>query len=201
MSAMSPETFSALVALAAVAAFTPGPNNALLASSGATFGLRRTVPHVLGVALGFPVMIFLVGYFLGGLFQTVPVFREALRWIGAAVLLWMAWKLGHTGAIVTARGEPRPFTFIEAAGFQWINPKGWAMAIAITAQFVLPEAPLRSAAIVALVFVALGLGSAASWAVLGQGITLWARDERRMRRFNLVMALLLVGCVGLLLLD
>lgn len=198
---MSPETLSALVALAAVSAFTPGPNNALLASSGATFGLRRTVPHVLGVGLGFPVMIFLVGFLLGGIFRSAPLFAELLRWLSVAVLLWMAWKLARTGAIVAPRGEARPFTFAEAAGFQWINPKGWAMAIAITAQFVRPEAPFGTAAIVGAVFVVLGLASAASWAVLGHGLTLWTADARRMRWFNLTMAGLIAGCVVLLVLE
>ncbi len=195
---MTPETFLALLALAAVAAFTPGPNNALVANSGATFGLRRTWPHVFGIALGFPLMIFLVGFFLGGLFQSSTFLREALRWTGAAILLWLAWKIATSGGITGPGREPRPFTFVEAAAFQWINPKAWAMAIAITSQFIRPEAPLASALALGGVFVVMGLTSATTWAVLGQAFTHWLTEAHHLRRFNIAMATVVAACVLLL---
>ncbi|WP_165354577.1 LysE family translocator [Tropicimonas sp. IMCC6043] len=157
---MSLESFLALLAIASVGAFTPGPNNALVASSGATFGLRRTLPHVLGIGIVFPLMIFLVGFFLGGLFQASTLLRESLRWIGAAILLWIAWKIATSGGMSRADGEQRPFTLLEAAAFQWINPKGWALAVAVTSQFIQPEAPFASALTLGAVFVIMGLGSA-----------------------------------------
>ncbi|SFC78152.1 LysE family translocator [Tropicimonas isoalkanivorans] len=198
---MSPDAFITLVPLATVAAWTPGPNNALVASSGATFGLRRTWPHVLGIGLGFPLMIFLVGFFFGGLFQTYPILREGLRWIGAAILLWLAWKIATSGGTSSAGGTPRPFTFWEAAAFQWINPKGWAFAVALTSQFVSPDAPLLSALAVSSVFLIVGLGSATTWAVLGQAITRWVNTEHRLRWFNMAMGAIIAGCVVLLFLD
>lgn len=198
---MTADSFIALIALAGVAAFTPGPNNALVASSGATFGLRRTWPHVLGIGFGFPVMIFLVGFFLAGLFQSSPLLRDALRWIGAAILLWLAWKIATAGGISGSGGKARPFTFLEAAAFQWINPKAWAMAIAITSQFVQPEAPLVSALTLGAVFVFMGLSSATTWAVVGKGITRFLKAEHHLRWFNLAMAGIVAACVLLLFLE
>lgn len=94
---MTPDTFPALLALAVATLFTPGPNNAMLAASGANFGFRRTLPHLLGVALGFPLMLLIVGLALGGIFQASALLREGLRWGGAALLLWIAWKIARSG--------------------------------------------------------------------------------------------------------
>ncbi len=198
---MTADSFVTLLALAVVTAFTPGPNNVLVANSGATFGLRRTWPHVLGIGLGFPLMIFLIGFFLGGVFQSSLVLREGLRWFGAAILLWLAWKLATSGSLSGAGNEPRPFSFLEAAGFQWINPKAWAMAIAITTQFVIADAPMSSALMVAGVFVAVGLTSATTWAVIGQAITRWVNTDSRLRWFNIAMAAIIASCVVFLFLD
>jgi threonine/homoserine/homoserine lactone efflux protein len=195
---MSADTFLTLVLLAAASAFTPGPNNALVAASGANFGYRRSLPHVLGIAIGFPLMVFIVGFFLAELFRHSEILRAGLRWGGAAVLLWLAWKVASSGGLGGANGRPRPFTFLEAAAFQWINPKAWAMAIAITAQFVTAAAPLASALIVAGTFVAVGITSASTWALAGSGIRRIAHTPGRKRAVNIVMGLLLAGCVVLL---
>lgn len=195
---MTSDSLVALVFLAAAAAFTPGPNNALVANSGATFGLRRTWPHVLGIGLGFPLMIFVVGFFLGGLFQSSALLREALRWLGAAILLWIAWKIATSGSITGGGETPRPFTFLEAAAFQWVNPKAWAMAVAITAQFIQPDALLASALLLGAVFIVMGLGSATTWAVLGHSITRWLTGDHHLRRFNMAMAAVIAACVLLL---
>ena len=195
------DSFLALLTLAVTAAFTPGPNNALVANSGARFGLRRTLPHVLGIGLGFPLMIFVVGFFLGELFQQSAALRATLRWGGAAILLWLAWKVASSGGIGSVSGGPRPFTFVEAAAFQWINPKAWTMAVAITSQFVTAAAPLASAGTVAVTFVAVGLTSAGSWAAAGTAMTRWLTTEGRMRWFNRAMGGLIALCVLLLVLP
>ncbi|MGG7645083.1 LysE family translocator [Rhodovulum sp. YNF3179] len=192
------DTFLSLLGLAVAAAWTPGPNNALVASSGATFGLRRTVPHVLGIALGFPLMIFLVGLFLGELFQASALLRETLRWGGAALMLWVAWQIARSGGLGARGAAPRPFTFVEAAGFQWINPKAWAMAVGVTAQFISGAAPLVTAGIVAATFVAVGLLSASTWAGAGRILTRWLTTDDRLTWFNRVMAGLIVVSVVLL---
>ncbi len=198
---MTLDSIIALSALLAVSLFTPGPNNALIANSGATFGLRRSWPHVLGIALGFPVMIFFVGFFLGELFQSSPLLRETLRWLGGGIMLWIAWKIATSGGLSKAGEAPRPFTFLEAAAFQWINPKGWAMSVAITAQFVRPEAPLVSAFTIGAICLALALVSTTTWLLIGQTITHWLTEERHLRRFNMAMAATIIICVAMLLVE
>jgi len=198
---MAPDTFLTLLAMAFAAAWTPGPNNALVAASGANFGLRATLPHVAGITLGFPLMIFIVGMFLGQLFQASAVLREALRWGGAVLLLWISWKIATSGGLSTAKGNPRPFTFLESAGFQWINPKGWAMAIAVTAQFITAENAVMTAGIVAGVFVAAGFSSSFAWASVGRALTRWVNTDHRLVWFNRTMAVMIASTVVLLFLT
>lgn len=141
---MSLGTFITMLVLATTSAFTPGPNNAMVTASSVNFGFRRTLPHVMGIGIGFGIMILIVGLFLGQIFQTYSILREGLRWLGAALLAYVAYQIVSSGGIRKLGGAPRPMTFFEAAGFQWINPKGWAMAIALTSQFVTPDGPYFS---------------------------------------------------------
>jgi threonine/homoserine/homoserine lactone efflux protein len=189
---MISQNLPALVALAIATLFTPGPNNAMLAASGARFGFRPTVPHALGVALGFPVMLLVVGLVLGELFRSSVLLRETLRWGGAVLLFWIALKVASAGEAKTSQAGERPMTFLGASAFQWINPKGWSMAIAATAQFIRPEDAVRTAVLVAVVFGLLGLVSSATWVGLGQAISGWLTTTARRRAFNLAMALLIV---------
>ncbi|WP_343080385.1 LysE family translocator [Ostreiculturibacter nitratireducens] len=189
---MTPEASLALIGLAIGTLFTPGPNNAMLAASGANFGFRRTVPHMLGVATGFPVMMLIVGLLLGGLFQTSAVLRETLRWGGAAILLWLAWKIAFSGGIGSKRSGVHPLTYVQAAAFQWVNPKGWSMAIAAVSQFVIAAKPVASSVTVCGVFLGFGLLSSATWAFAGQSLTRWLTTDRRLRVFNVTMAALIV---------
>lgn len=189
---MTFETFLALAALAVATLFTPGPNNTMLATSGANFGFCRTVPHLLGVALGFPAMLLIVGLALGGFFQSSAVFRDGLRYGGALLLLWIAWKVAISGGIGTKSGAAQPMGFGGAAAFQWVNPKGWSMAVAATSQFIHSGNALMAAIIVAATFMVLGLVSASVWALAGRAIAQWLTTARRLRAFNLAMASLIV---------
>lgn len=189
---MTFDTFPALVALALATLFTPGPNNAMLAASGANFGFRRTVAHLLGVATGFPLMLLVVGLALGGLFQTSIILRETLRWGGALLLLWIAWKIATSGGIGSRSSGVHPMGYLQAVAFQWINPKAWSMAVAATSQFILPSAPVATAAVVTVTFLTLGLGSAATWTYAGQAIARWLTTAKRLKVFNLIMAGLIV---------
>ena len=198
---MPTDSLITLTILAATAAFTPGPNNALVASSGVNFGYRRSLPHIMGIAFGFSAMIFIVGLFLGELFQRSLLLREILCWTGVALLLFVAWKLARSGGIGSKSGTPRPFKFVEAAAFQWVNPKGWAMAIAITAQFASDTASVQTALIVALIFIVVGLTSASAWALLGQSLRRWLDSPRRLSLLNHTMAVLIAACVVMLFLD
>jgi threonine/homoserine/homoserine lactone efflux protein len=180
---MTHDLLIALAALAFASTWTPGPNNMMLASSGATFGWRATRPHAFGVALGFPFMLFVVALGLGELFQRSEALREALRWGGVGLLLWLGWRIA-TAAGAAAQGRARPFTFLQAAAFQWVNPKAWAMAVSTAATFISGAAPTRDAAVCAGVFVLSGLTSAHGWAAFGAWLRRVLSTPLRLRLFN-----------------
>lgn len=194
-------TLLTILGIAFTASWTPGPNNALLASSGANFGIRRTVPHALGVTLGFPIMIFATALGLGSMIQTVPYAETVMRWAGAAVLLWFAWRVATASTLQKGALRSRPFSFVEAAGFQWINPKAWALALGLSSQFFVPERPVQGAVTLALVFLVSGLGSSFFWTGLGQALQRVLHTPERMRAFNVVMGLCLAMFVIVLLWD
>lgn len=191
---MTAESLLALTTLAFASTWTPGPNNILLANSGATFGFRPTLPHAFGVALGFPLMLFLLSLGLGEAFARSEALREALRWAGVAVLLWLGWRIGTADRAEGGIGRGRPFTFVEAAAFQWVNPKAWAMAVSTAAAFSTGDAPLAEAALFAGVFVLSGLTSANGWAAFGAALRRALAAPARLRAFNLTMGALIGLC-------
>ncbi len=195
---MPADLFLSLLILAVAGSWTPGPNTSMVAASGANFGLARTMPHVAGICIGFPVMVLAVGLALGELFAASQALRTGLRWGGAAVLLWLAWQIARSGG-VGRRDAPRPFTFLEAAAFQWVNPKAWVMAVAVTTQFIDPARPLVTALIVAGTFGVAGLAASLAWAGLGQALRVWLAVPARLRAFNMTMgALIALSVVGIL---
>lgn len=196
------EHLAALTAFAFAGSWTPGPNNAMLAASGARFGFRATLPHALGVAIGFAAMCFLLGLGLGEVFRHSELLREILRWAGAAAMLWIAWKIATAPAPGKAEGRGRPLNFLEAAAFQWINPKAWMMCIGVLAQFASGAAPMVEAAVAGTVFLVSGGTSAPAWALFGRAARRWLGEGPRLRAFNLIMAgLVLAGVLGLLAAD
>lgn len=189
---MTPELLTALAAFAFVSSITPGPNNMMLMASGANFGLARTVPHMLGVALGFVAMIVLVGIGLIGLFDAVPISYTILKVISVAYLLYLAWKIANAAAPEGQGSGGRPMTFVQAALFQWVNPKAWTMALTALAVYA-PVQELWAIALVALVFGVVNLPSIGVWTVLGVQVRRLLTGPGRLRAFNITMALLLVA--------
>jgi threonine/homoserine/homoserine lactone efflux protein len=193
---MSPDPLLALVGFALVTSVTPGPNNLMLMASGANFGLRRTLPHMMGVALGFAAMTAGIGLGVMGLFEAWPPAYTVLKVLSVAYMLWLAWKIA-TAAPPEGRpaAEGRPLTFLAAAAFQWVNPKAWAMA----ATAVTAYAPGRGTAAVltvAAVFALVNLPSVGSWALMGQAIRRLLGSPGRLRAFNLAMAGLLLASLA-----
>lgn len=198
----APERLLAMAGFAFAGTWTPGPNNIMLANSGARFGFRRTRAHALGVALGFPAMAFLVALGLGELFKSSDLLREILRWAGAALLLYLAYRIAVAGgASADKQARARPFTFLEAVGFQWINPKAWMMAIGVVATYTTGTRPVLEAGAVAGVFALAGLTSAHSWAGFGAALRAWLSHGRRLAIYNAVMGALLALFVIPMLLD
>ena len=190
----------ALIGFAFATTWTPGPNNMMLAASGATFGWRQTVPHAMGVALGFPVMVFLIALGLGEVFQRSAALQTGLAWGGFAIMLYLAWRIA-TASAAKAHGRSRPLRFHEAAAFQWVNPKAWVMAIGASATYARGEAPIVDAAVIAAAFVAAGLTSSQTWAAFGAGIGRALGEGPRLRAFNIAMGLLLAVSALWLVLD
>lgn len=182
----------ALLGFAFVTSVTPGPNNLMLMASGANFGLRRTVPHMLGISLGFAVLAGAVGLGLAGLLQAVPGAMLGLKVLAVAYMLWLAWKIAHAAAPGAGRAGARPMTALQAAAFQWVNPKAWAMALGAIAVYA-PGGGLGQVALVAAVFSAVNLPTVSLWAWAGEGLRQWLTDARRLRVFNLTMAAALVA--------
>lgn len=196
---MNQTALLALSAFAFVSSITPGPNNMMLMASGANFGLRRTVPHALGVGLGFMLMIVLVGVGLMGLFDLFPPLGTILKVVSVVYLLWLAWKIANAAAPDTDSGaRGKPMSFVQAMLFQWVNPKAWSMALSAIALYA-PDRNLAAVALVALVFGIINLPSCSAWAVMGTALRGWLSSPARLRAFNWTMAALLVGSLALLL--
>jgi len=192
---MTPDTLIALFGILLAATWTPGPNNLMLASSGATFGFRATIPHIAGVALGFGFMLFSVALGMGEVFERAPVLHDVLKWVGAALLLWVAWRIANTKSPGEPGARTKPFNFAQAAAFQWINPKGWAMCVALVGQFMQGDHLVFTAAILALVSIVSGISSATGWAIFGNFIQRWLKSPARLKVFNLSMAGIIVAGV------
>ena len=141
---MTLQTLIAVLIFSTVMAFTPGPNNAMLASSGSRFGLARTLPHAAGVTLGFPVMIFLVGIGLASILLASPLLQLAMKSVSCAYLLWMAFQIARSDSTKESSGRDKPLTFLQAAAFQWINPKAWLMAVGAISAYTTGKRPAVS---------------------------------------------------------
>ena len=188
---MSTDLLWALFLYAFVTSITPGPNNLMLMSSGATFGFRRTIPHMLGIGIGFTVMVFLVGLGLTGFFDVVPYSYDVLKVVSVVYLCWLAWKIANSGESKSDGTSGRPLTFLQAALFQWVNPKAWYMALMAITLYA-PDRSLFSVLVVSLAFGAVNLPCVSCWTVLGQQMRLLLTNPIRLRLFNYVMAALLI---------
>lgn len=169
--------------------FSPGPNVILLTASGARFGFQRTVPHILGVAFGVGITSGITGLGIGALLAAQPMLTLVLK-IGASLwILWMAWNLWHADPAKT-RDCDRPFTFVEAVLFQWINPKVWAVAFSATA-YVATLPPTKQAITLATTFSGINLGVCLFWAMAGTLLSYLLKNPSAWRIFMRVMALAL----------
>jgi threonine/homoserine/homoserine lactone efflux protein len=191
---MSPETFTAASIFALVMAFTPGPNNVMLASSGARFGVARTLPHLAGVTIGFPVMLFLVGLGLASLLLASPLLQLAMKTISCAYLLWLAFQIARSASAMGESGGGKPLNFLQGAAFQWINPKAWLAAVGAISAYTSGDGHqlYLQVAIIALITLAVTLASTLTWTAFGAAIRRFLRSSVALRLFNLAMALLLL---------
>ena len=182
-----------LAAFCFASSITPGPNNLMLMTSGVNFGVRRTMPHMLGVALGFSVMVALVGLGLAGVFTRFPALLVGLKWLGAAYMVYLAVKLARAAPVKPGAAGGRPMSFVQAGAFQWVNPKAWVMALTAVATYTNPADYTRTVGVVALVFGAVNLPCIASWVLFGTALRHALQRPMVLRAFNLAMGALLLA--------
>nr|WP_018997474.1 LysE family translocator [Hirschia maritima] len=192
---MTSQLLLALLAFAFVSSITPGPNNLMLMASGANFGLKRTIPHMLGISLGFVFMLALVGIGLAQVFERIPATFLALKILSSIYLLYLAWKIANAAPLQdnsnAASSNSKPFTFLQAALFQWVNPKAWSMGTTAIATYSLQDSPLLSVFIICSVFLVVNFPAVTTWAVAGTRIKHFLNTPAKTRIFNVTAAILL----------
>ncbi len=173
---------------------TPGPNNIMLLSSGLTFGYKRTIPHILGVVLGFPFMTICVGLGLGKVFELYPILFTILKVIGVLYLLWLAWHIAHSKPTFKENDhDAKPLTFLPIILFQWVNPKNWIKIItAMSVYMTSVDDAFAQIIVIASIFFITVVISANSWAMGGLVLKKFIKSEKGIQRFNIIMAILLV---------
>lgn len=191
---MNVELLAAASLFAVVSLITPGPNNTMVLSSGVNFGLQRTLPHLLGICIGFGLMQVLVGLGLHTALGQYPEVLEVLRYVGGAYMLWLAWKLASSRAApndVAINGKP--LGFWGAAAFQWVNPKAWVMCMTAMTAYLPTQASATQVLMLGALFMVLGVPCVGSWAAFGSGMRRFLQDPLKLRIFNNAMALALVA--------
>lgn len=187
---------------------SPGPNNTMVAASGANFGLRLTVPHMAGILVGFFVLISAIGLGMGDIVVRYPSAQDVLKWGGAAYLLWLAFKIGTAQPVVAeARVDPgisasgeriqdaggKPFTFLQASLFQWVNPKAWIVSVSAVATFAGEGAAIGiKTALLPIIFAVVTMPLLVIWTLTGVGAGRFLKTPRALRLFNYTIAGLLI---------
>lgn len=193
---MSFEEFLPLALFAAVSAVTPGMTTTLATASGAHFGFRRSIPFMAGVSLGLAAMAVAAAAGLASLLLAQPSLQFAMKALGSAYLLWLAWEIGHAGPPHLQAEVARPTGFLAAIGVQLQNPKGWAMTLGAAASFAaLANSPVELATVLGLTFGVAAAASLALWCAAGLVLARLLRSERQWRLLNLALGLLLAASI------
>jgi threonine/homoserine/homoserine lactone efflux protein len=190
---MNPELLL-LIGISLSLGFTPGPNNAVAAYSGFNFGIRKTLPLILGVWLGYTILVILVNFVLISTFIKYPVIQESIRLLGTFFLLYLAYKISFS----SLSGEDKkvnPVKFIDTFIFQFLNPKGVIAAITLVSKFVIEDDYLQSSLIVVVICSLTGLTSITTWTFFGKFLRNFATNNNFIKRFNYAMSLLLIVCI------
>ncbi|BAJ03036.1 LysE family translocator [Shewanella violacea] len=190
------ELILAIALFAFSSGITPGPNNVMLMSSGVNFGIKASLPHLTGICLGFPCMVLAIGLGMSALFQTYPVIHLIIKYIGIAYLLYLSWLIANSSSKMEGKQTSNPLSFIQAAAFQWINPKGWIMAVGAIAAFTNLDTALTPQILtIAAVFLAVAFPCAITWLGFGVALKRLLKNERQQKIFNISMAVLLVASI------
>ena len=190
------ETLLPLLGFVVVSTVTPGPNNLMVLTSGANFGLARTIPHITGISLGFPVMIVAVGIGLGFVFDSYPIIHQILKYAAFAYLLWLAWQITQAERPEAEGAGAKPLTVLQAAAFQWVNPKAWAIVFGGMALYTTADGnKVFEIGLIAFLFGAVCFPNCVAWALFGRAIAGFLENDTQRRWFNIAMGVLLVVSV------
>lgn len=190
------DVFLAMVLFAGVMSLTPGPNNIMLAASGVNFGFARSVPHMVGVSVGFVILLAASGVGLGAAFAALPALQIVLKVAGTGYLLWLAYKVATARPADAEGAAPgRPITFWQAALFQWVNPKGLVAALSAISLYIRPGHERGDLPVMLAVFLAATVLSVLTWTGFGVALRRLLQNPRHARVFNGVMALLLLASI------
>lgn len=189
---MALDVYLSLLSFMLVSTVTPGPNNVLLFASGLNFGMKRTLPLILGIGNGFAFLLLCVGLGLGQVLEIFPFAFTAIKIFGAAYMLYLAWKIANSGPLQIGEGKARPMRYFEAALFQWVNPKAWVVTVVMASTFTDKDNYYVTLAVVVATVGILNLPTISTWAVFGTGMKQFLSDPKKLRIFNIVMAVALV---------
>lgn len=186
------ELFWALVFFAFATSITPGPNNIMIMSSGVNYGVQKSLPHVAGVQIGFLLMLLAIGLGAGVILQQQPMLHQLIKLIGSAYLLYLAWKIASAEPVQINTGNNRPLSFIQAVLFQWVNAKTWVMITGAIAAFTsLQGLYWQQLALIAAVFLLVGIPCSCSWLLFGAALKRLLTAPEQRRWFNRIMGSLL----------
>ena len=186
------EIYWAIALFALTGAITPGPNNIMLLSSGLNFGVKKTMPHMFGSCIGFPVMIIAIGLGFSTVFILYPQTHQWIKILGIIYILYLAWRIANTTPNATKHQRTKPLTLMQAALFQWVNPKAWAVASALIAAYTNTENLVVQVFIIALICAAVALPANLIWIIFGANLKHLLKRDVYHRIFNITMAVLLV---------
>ncbi|MBG22097.1 MAG: lysine transporter LysE [Idiomarinaceae bacterium] len=190
------EIFIAVLFFAFSTTITPGPNNVMIMSSGVNYGVRASMPHFLGICFGFPLMVLLVGFGFGVIFEKFPNLHQLIKVVGVVYLLWLAWHIASAEPKAIKRGDKKPFTFWQAALFQWVNAKAWMMASGAVAAYTTVQGnPVMEVVAITLAFLLMAFPCVGVWLLFGSLLRKVLSNSIFQRVFNITMGLILVASI------
>lgn len=190
------DLYLAITIFAITTTVTPGPNNLMIMASGLNYGTKASVPHLLGICIGFPSMIVMVGLGFSAIFESYPLLHPMIKVLGILYLLYLAWLIASSSPASLENKKAKPLSFIQAALFQWVNPKAWIIATSAISTYTVVSSDIFTQVIyIALIFFTVSFPCVGIWLMFGVGIKKYLKSPKHQQIFNWSMALLLLVSV------